>query len=241
MKLAERREVSPDQVRAIEMLKDSTGSWVLMGSAADGVSYEATRYGQGVLTYALLRGFRGEALEDGGRVEVGRLFQFAQRLTEDLAREIGGSQRPVISSPKSRTFPIGLLGQVERAQIPLAAVKPRVLRASAQDTSLLDPLNLTPVLRAALRAAGFSPSAEKDMRGPAFDYLDNVVDDVPGAIIPRVQYTRTEDGLQLKLVLVRDNKVVLERAIRVAGTDPNIAAAALVPAIAEGMGSAFPE
>ena len=39
-----RRELSPDQVRAMSLLKDSTGSWILMGSAADAVSYEANRY-----------------------------------------------------------------------------------------------------------------------------------------------------------------------------------------------------
>ena len=44
VKLADRRELSPDQIRAIELLKDSTGSWILMGSAADAVSYEANRY-----------------------------------------------------------------------------------------------------------------------------------------------------------------------------------------------------
>ena len=31
MKLAERRDISPDQRRAIELLKDATGTFILMG------------------------------------------------------------------------------------------------------------------------------------------------------------------------------------------------------------------
>src|SRR5205807_974988 len=55
-KLTEQRNVAADQVRAIERLKDRTGFHVLMGCAADKVSYEATQYEQGLLTHALLRG-----------------------------------------------------------------------------------------------------------------------------------------------------------------------------------------
>jgi hypothetical protein len=52
----EKRDVPPDQRRAVEFLKDTTGTLILMGSAADRVSYEASKYGQGLLTYALLDG-----------------------------------------------------------------------------------------------------------------------------------------------------------------------------------------
>ena len=124
MRLGDRRELSPDQVRAVELLKDSTGSWVLMGSAADAVSYEATRYGQGVLTYALLQGMRGAALDEGGRVDVSRLFAFAQQQTEQLARGIGGVQRPLVRAPGGQTFPIGFLSPADRVRIPLASIKP---------------------------------------------------------------------------------------------------------------------
>ena len=75
--LVERRSVSADQIRAIERLKDRTGFHILMGSAADAVSYEASRYGQGLLTYALLQGMRGAALRDGEYVDVSPLFQYA--------------------------------------------------------------------------------------------------------------------------------------------------------------------
>lgn len=37
-KLAEKREIPPDQHRAIEFLKDAAGTVILMGSAADKAS-----------------------------------------------------------------------------------------------------------------------------------------------------------------------------------------------------------
>ncbi|MDQ3817421.1 MAG: caspase family protein, partial [Acidobacteriota bacterium] len=57
-KLMEKRDLSPDQIRAIERLKDRTGFYILMGSAADAVSYEASQYGQSLLTHALLEGMK---------------------------------------------------------------------------------------------------------------------------------------------------------------------------------------
>ena len=68
LKLVEKRDVPPDQRRAVEFLKESAGTIILMGSAADKVSYEASRYGQGLLTYALLEGMKGRSIEDGSRL-----------------------------------------------------------------------------------------------------------------------------------------------------------------------------
>ena len=48
---------------------------------------------------------QGAALEEE-RVEVSKLFGFAQRQVEDLAKGIGVIQRPVMSAPKGQTFPI---------------------------------------------------------------------------------------------------------------------------------------
>jgi hypothetical protein len=56
LKLADRRELTADQCRALELLKDATGSHLLMGAAADKAGYEASLYGQGLLTYSLLLG-----------------------------------------------------------------------------------------------------------------------------------------------------------------------------------------
>jgi uncharacterized caspase-like protein len=85
-KLVEQRAVSGDQIRALDRLKDRTGFHVLMGSAADAVSYEASQNGQGVLTYALLQRMQGPARREDEYVDVQKLFQYA-------ADEVGGRQK----------------------------------------------------------------------------------------------------------------------------------------------------
>ena len=55
-RLLEHRNLSGDQIRAMDRLKDRTGFHVLMGCSADRVSYEASQYSQGLLTYSLLNG-----------------------------------------------------------------------------------------------------------------------------------------------------------------------------------------
>ena len=50
---------------------------MLAGCASDAVSYEASRYAQGLLTHSLLLGMRGAALRDSEFVDVLPLFGFA--------------------------------------------------------------------------------------------------------------------------------------------------------------------
>jgi len=69
-KLIEKRDVPSSQIRSFERMKDRMGLYILAGSAADAVSYEASRYGQGLLTYSLLLGMRGAALRENQFVDV---------------------------------------------------------------------------------------------------------------------------------------------------------------------------
>src|SRR5262249_28396162 len=92
-KLMEHRSLSGDQIRAIDRLKDRTGFHVLMGCAADRVSYEASSYAQGLLTYSLLQGMRGAALREGEFVDVSKIFQHAADQVPLLAQNVGGIQK----------------------------------------------------------------------------------------------------------------------------------------------------
>jgi WD40 repeat protein len=153
-KLSERREIPGSQVRALDRLKDRTGVFVLAGCAGDRVSYEASRYGQGLLTYSLLLGMRGAALREESYVDVGLLFAFAADTVPDLAKDIGGIQRPVLAQPKGgASFDIGKLTAAARAQVPLQAAKPVFVRSTFQDERRpRDLLNLGPAVEEALRA-----------------------------------------------------------------------------------------
>ena len=136
--LTAKRDISSDEVRALERIKDRTGLHILAGCASDAGSYEASRYGQGVLTYSLLLGMRGAALKEDQFVDVGTLFNFAADRVPALAKDLGGIQRPVISSPKGASFEIGEVAADDRKLIPLQRERPLVLRTAFQDEQSFD-------------------------------------------------------------------------------------------------------
>jgi hypothetical protein len=204
-RLVERREISSDQIRAIERLKDRTGFHVLMGSAADAVSYEASPYSQGLLTYALLQGMRGAALRDGEFVDVSTLFQYAADEVPELARDVGGIQRPRIAAPKGVSFDIGQLVAEDRPAVPLATPKPMLLRPYLQSSDdRFDTLALSDLLREKLRS--LSHASRGSSGGPQVVYID--ADQFAGAIRPSGDYAVRDGNLKATVVLILDGKKV---------------------------------
>lgn len=131
--LTQARSISSSQRRALDRLKDRTGTFILAGSAANRVSYEASQFGQGLLTYSLLLGMSGSALRQNQYVDILHLFQFAVDKVPEFAAFIGGVQRPVIAAPSgSSSFDIGQL--TDSVQIPITDVKPIFIRSNFQET-----------------------------------------------------------------------------------------------------------
>ncbi len=126
--------MSSEQVRALETLKDRTGLYIIAGSAADAVSYEASAFDQGLLTYSLLYGMKGPALRDERYIDIIDLFNFASKKVPELASEIGGVQKPEVRVPHDlNSFDIGELGPEERGQITLKASRPAVSASAFQN------------------------------------------------------------------------------------------------------------
>src|SRR5262249_40131151 len=154
-----------------------------MGSAADAVSYEASQYGQGLLTYALLREMRGAALREEAYVDVSRLFQYAKDEVPKLAGSIGGIQEPRYIAPlQVESFDIGLLQSEDKQQIPLAMVRPLVLRPVMTNIDEgYDSLELAKELRRRLNEASYGGERGRvNSSQPAMIYVD--VDEMPGAV-----------------------------------------------------------
>lgn len=143
--LSQSRSLSSSQKRALERMKDRTGVFILAGSAANKVSYEASQFGQGLLTYSLLSGMRGGSLRENQYVDVMQLFQFAADKVPELAAVIGGVQRPVVATPSStNSFDFGQVTDSVRYKIPLAQVKPLFIRSNFQhETEYEDILDLS--------------------------------------------------------------------------------------------------
>ena len=197
LSFASRRTLTSDQIRAIERLKDRTGFHVLMGSAADAPSYEATPYAQGLLTYALLLGMSGAALRDGEYVDVQNLFQYAADQVPQFAKGIGGVQQPIVAAPSGTSFDVGQLIEADRKLVPLAHVKPFILRPRfLEETADDDTLNLIKALAALLR--------DETRRASEGSLVFVDTDEVNGAIRPTGRYTVNGDRVNLTLRLRRD-------------------------------------
>ncbi|MEO6190755.1 MAG: caspase family protein, partial [Saprospiraceae bacterium] len=136
------RELDPSQIRALERMKDRTGMFILTGSAADKVSYEASQFGQGLLTYSLLLGMSGFALTEDKRVDIATLFNYAKDKVPELANNIDKIQVPIFASPHgAESFDIGIVDK--NVKIPIAQAKPIFIRNNFIDNgSRMDTLDI---------------------------------------------------------------------------------------------------
>ena len=226
LKLVEKRDVPPDQRRAVEFLKDATGTIILMGAAADKVSYEASKYGQGLLTYALLEGMRGRSIDAGSQLNVSRWFQNASEEVPLLAESIGGIQKPVIAAPSGTGFAVALLDPTDQARIPLAAIKPELLRLSCHDEDDNDPLGLAAIVRVQLREISH-PSVRGREAEASIVYLDDLNDGPVDSLTPKIVYSVQGDTVSLRLRIDQAGKTLREEQLKLGSADKNALASAV--------------
>ena len=126
------RDMPSSQIRALDRMRGRSGLYVLAGSAADMPSYEASRFGQGLLTYSLLKGIKGAALRSEGYfgfVDIAALLHYATEEVPRLAKEIAGIQQPQFMTPTGAgSFDIGMVDDSVRNSIRLAEPKPVFIR-----------------------------------------------------------------------------------------------------------------
>jgi hypothetical protein len=142
--LLARRDTESSQIKAIDRMKDRTGLYVLSGCAANAVSFEANRYGQGLLTYSVLQAMRGMALRENKFVDITTLLNYSSEEVPKMAKDIGGIQKPQMLIPKGGSFDIGIIQESDKALIPLSAIKPVFVRTTLlEDTQKRDVLKLS--------------------------------------------------------------------------------------------------
>jgi hypothetical protein len=164
------------------------------------VSYETSRYGQGVLTYSLLLGIRGPALQEDLNVDIATLFNFAGDKVPELARDIGGIQRPVIASPSGgRSFPIGQVNSEDRKKIALQLVRPLVLRTNFQEeVRVRDRLGLTKKVNEHLR------ELSANSRGSGLVFVDAT--ELPGGYEVAGRYRLSGDKVTIAVTVFQGEK-----------------------------------
>ena len=190
-----KKDIESSTLRALDRMKDRTGMHIITGCTADAVSYEASRYGQGILTYSLLEGFRGLALRDDKFADVNQLFQYAQDRVPVLASGIGGIQKPQVFSPNgSQSFDIGELSSEDKKRIPIAATKPVYIRSNFLDeVKLKDALGLGKKIDEVLNGLGAKGSDS------ALLFVD--VSEYPDACQLSGLYKQTDGKLTLRMNL----------------------------------------
>lgn len=197
------KALNSSQIRALDRMQDRTGMFVLSGSAADKVSYEASEYGQGLLTYALLEGMRAATRTDSdgkemvNMVDVMTLFQYARDRVPKLAGSINGVQTPMLAFPKrAASFDIGILNEAADTAIPTWSKKPVLIRSTfLNEATYRDDLKLADRLEAAFR--------EETKKGAEADLVYVDVHDYPNAYSLGGIYRETAAGVDLRVKLLR--------------------------------------
>lgn len=198
------RSADAEKIRALDRLRERTGFYVLMGSAADAVSYEANRYRQGLLTYSLLESLTSDAgLRDGRFVDVQTWFAGSVDRVEILAEGIGGIQKPrVFSSKFARSFDVGEFTREERSRIPLARPVPVILQPELREKGKrTDGARLTERLEQRLRE--FSRGSIRGDR-PPINYVRAV--SAANGLSPRGSYEVEGSTVRVEIDLIRDEK-----------------------------------
>ncbi len=171
--------------------------YVLAGCAADAVSYEASNYGQGLLTHSLLLGMRGATLREEQYVDVASLFNFASDQVPQLAQGVGGIQRPVVASPRGgASFDIGQVSDDDKELIPLQSPRPLMLRANFGDeVDIVDTLGLGKIVNEQFR--------ELSARGGTAPLVFVDASELPSAYRLAGRYTVNDNSVKVAVVLVK--------------------------------------
>ena len=138
-KLIAAKSLDASQIKAIDRMRDRTGLFVLSGCASDAVSYEASQFGQGLLTYSILQGLKGGALFDGKFADVNTLMEFSRDKVPELAKNIGGIQTPQLLVPKGGSFSFGIYEESEKSKIQIANPKEIFIQSHFVNQSTYEP------------------------------------------------------------------------------------------------------
>jgi hypothetical protein len=178
------RDVDPDKIIAFNQMSGNTGSYVISGSSASGASFESEVFGHGLLTYSLLEGINGTAL-DGSKVDVLPLLLKSYKRVGELAQSLGKEQTPIIAKPRGNaSFYVGRNdGSI---QIDLPETKPMVIRSVLfEQVTFSDQLSLTKSVNAAFRG--------KEIRGKQAPWFYSDIPEHPQGFTVRGAYTLQPD------------------------------------------------
>jgi hypothetical protein len=197
----------PLQIRSLDRFRERTGFFVLMGSSSDAVSFESNKYRQGLLTYSLIEGMTtDEFLQDGLFLDVEKWFGYAENKVSELARGIGGVQKPMrFNSKFAKSFAVGRIEESERKLLPLAQPVPLILQPTLYEKNkFTDGLRLTEKLERKLLEQSIVQS-----RGNPVTINFIKATKATNGLSPRGAYTINPDGtITAEIALIMDEKEI---------------------------------
>ncbi len=179
------RDMDPDKIVAFNLMSGNTGSYIISGSSASGASFESAVFGHGLLTYSLLEGISGTALE-GSKVDVLPLLLRSKKRVGELARSLGEEQTPIIAKPRGNaSFFVGKNDGSVKIELPES--KPMVIRSFLFDqVNYSDGLELTEAVNKAFRS--------KEERGKLAPWFFSDIPKNPLGFSIRGVYALNNDG-----------------------------------------------
>ncbi|MFY0686917.1 MAG: caspase family protein [Cyclobacteriaceae bacterium] len=215
------------QTKALEEIKDRTGLYVIAGSEADAVSYEASLFEQGLLTYSILFGMKGAALKENSHVDIIDLLQFVANKVPELAADIGGVQRPEVRMPlDGESFSIGSMTDEDKEQIKILDAKPIFIHTGFQDDEQFqDVLSLSYLVDDELL------KLSKEDKAP-ITFLDKKK--FAGAYEVRGRYHRQKDMIHANVRVFRNGNPAFE--FEQQGVNAEVVAALIVKELLTGVG-----
>ncbi len=229
--IAQSKAVDGLQIRSLDRLRERTGFYILMGSAADAVSYEANQYRQGLLTYSLIEAMTVDTvLEDGRFLDVEKWFNYAENKVEDLAKGIGGIQKPSFFKGESKPFAVGRIENEERKSIQPARKVPLILQPELREAGkFTDKERLTEKLETGLMEQSIVSNRGESN---ALNYIKAT--NASNGLSPRGSYIVSGDQITVEITLVRDEEEIVK--FKVEGTKTDIAEKLLQAIIREARG-----
>ena len=202
LNLLAQKDIPSSQIRALNRLGTRAGLYVISASTADQVSYEASPFGMGLLTYGLMQGMTGGSLRESEYIDVGILFSHAEDQVPKFADYINKVQKPMVYAPEgAESFDIGRVTESVKQSIKLPAPKPIFSKAdfrNAKKRGSQDNLKLSRIINEALR--------DYNYKGSKSPLIFVETEDLPQAYYITGDYTVSDTGsLTIEAVVVKSD------------------------------------
>ena len=211
---AVRNDDKAEEIKQIDKLNEKSGLYVLAASASNQSAYELVRYGQGILTYSLLKALKEhpEILEQNKFLNVSGWFNSAVKIANDIAREIKKEQEPQLVTMTD--FNIGIVDREVLSKIILSGAKSLFVASAFQNDEDYDELDIAKAVNKQLN--------DVSTRGAEGAISFTSSSDSPDAYIINGRYNTKGDAVTIKINIKQSKEKAPKYRYEIVGKKSNI-------------------